>query len=119
MKRKAELVLGLIGGIVGLFFALSLYSDNIDVSRSWVFYFYVLVEFCFSILGIIGSSVVKSKPILGGVLMLLCAIGCGLIPFRMVMEVGPTIIAFIPSTLLLIAGIMGVVRKDKSKNTAA
>jgi hypothetical protein len=119
MKRKAELVLGLTGGILGLFFALSLYSNNIDVSRSWVFYFLVLVEFGFSILGIIGSSVVKSKPVLGGVLLLLCAIGCGLIPFRLVMEVSSTIISFIPGILLLIAGIMGVVRKDRPKNAGA
>lgn len=109
MSRTGEFVLGLIGGIFGILFALAaMFIGEIEaaftgsseiIGLGWS-------AIAFSVLGIIGSIRVKSNSKLGGWLMIIAAIG-GLISISMFY-----ILSFI---LLLIAGIMGVVRKDKDK----
>ncbi|HLR79548.1 MAG TPA: DUF4064 domain-containing protein [Bacillota bacterium] len=111
MNRTAEFVLGLIGGLFGFLGAiLALLIGGVDsafnesgtsdiIGLGWG-------AFLFSTLAIIGSVVVRSKPKLGGVFLLIAAIG-GLISISM--------FYLIPAILLAIAGIMAFVRKDKTK----
>ncbi len=108
-KRTTEFVLGLLGGIfgfIGSFIALAVGglggafgADGASTitSLGWV-------AILFSILAIIGSVVVKHKSKLGGAFMLIAGIG-GLI----------CISAFyiLPFILLLIAGLRGLIKKDK------
>lgn len=80
MKRTTEFVLGLIGGIFGFIGAfMALMIGGIDASFSssgtseiiglgWGAVF-------LSILAIIGSVLVKSKPKLGGILLIISAVG--------------------------------------------
>jgi hypothetical protein len=113
MKRTTEFVLGLLGGIFGVIGAiLALVVGGVDaafngksdiIGLGWGAVF-------LSLLGIIGSVVVKFKPKLGGILMLVAAIG-GII----------CISAFyiLPGILLLIGGLMGVFRKEKNESISA
>lgn len=111
MKRTTEFVLGLIGGIFGLFGSTTaLFIGGLDatfnstgesdiIGLGWL-------AILFSIVAIVGSVLVKSKVKLGGWLMIASAVG------------GVISVSFaymIPAILLLIGGIMGVARKDKSK----
>ncbi|HLS09872.1 DUF4064 domain-containing protein [Lentibacillus sp.] len=113
MNRTTEFVLGLIGGIIGFFAAiLALFVGGVDAAFSesgsssitglgWS-------AFVFSALAIVGAVVVKSKANLGGILLIVSAIG-GLISISMFY-----LISFI---LIGIAGLMGVFRKDKSNES--
>ncbi|APH65937.1 DUF4064 domain-containing protein [Bacillus subtilis] len=115
MKRTTEFVLGLIGSIFGFFGAIiALFVGGIDASINstgtseiiglgWGAVF-------LSILGIVASILVKSKPKLGGVLLIISGVG-GLICIFL--------FYLLPAVLLIIPGIMGLVRKDKSQTTAA
>lgn len=58
-----------------------------------------------SILGIVGSVMVKSKAKVGGIMMTIAAIG-GLICISM--------FYILPCVLLLIGGLMGIFRKEKA-----
>src|SRR5699024_1345427 len=110
MKRTTEFVLGLIGGIFGFIGAImALFVGGVDAAFSdgtsevtglgWA-------AFIFSILAIVGSVVVRSKAKAGGVLLLISAVG-GIISISM--------FYLVPSVLIAIAGLMGVIRKDKNK----
>lgn len=111
MKRTTEFILGLLGGIFGFIGAImALFIGGVDAAFSssgessiiglgWAAIF-------LSIIGIIGSVVVKGKPKFGGLLMLVSAIG-GVISI--------SLFYLLPCILLLIAGLMGVFRKDKNK----
>jgi len=115
MKRTTEFVLGLIGGIFGVFsgffgmiiggvdaaFSASGQSDIIGLGVGAII---------LSILGIIGSVVVKFKPKLGGMFMTIAAIG-GIICISM--------FYILPGILLIIGGLMGLFRKNKEINAAA
>jgi len=107
-KRTTEFVLGLIGGIFGFFgsfiaFAVGSLGKAFYVSNASTISTLGWFALLFSILGIVGSVVVKHKPKLGGILMLISAVG-GLISISFF---------FIPAfVLLLIAGLMGLLRKD-------
>ncbi|KAA6451219.1 DUF4064 domain-containing protein [Bacillus swezeyi] len=115
MKRTTEFVLGLIGGIFGFIGAfIALMIGGIDASFSssgtsqiiglgWGAVF-------LSILGIVASVLVKSKPKLGGILLIVSAVGGFICIFMFYI---------LPGVLLLIAGIMGLVRKEKTTSTAA
>ncbi len=108
-KRTTEFVLGLIGGISGFFGAIiALFVGGLAgafgangastvVGLGWG-------AILFSILGIVGSVVVKSKAKLGGWFMIVSSVG-GLICISFFY-----ILSFV---LLLIAGLMGVIKKDK------
>ncbi|GAW28947.1 DUF4064 domain-containing protein [Carboxydocella sp. ULO1] len=111
MSRTAELILGLLGGILGLIASfIALFIGGVGsafnaqgagtvVSLGWS-------AALLSILAIVGSVMVKSKPKTAGIMFLIASIG-GVI----------SISAFyiIPGILIFIAGIMALVRKDKNK----
>lgn len=109
MKRTTEFILGLLGGIFGFIGAIiALFIGGVDAAFSnsgeseiiglgWAAIF-------LSILGIVGSVVVKGKPKVGGIFMIISAVG-GVIAISLFY-----LLSFI---LLLIAGLMGVFRKDK------
>lgn len=114
MKRTAEFVLGLVGGIFGIlcaFIALfigglgsALEADgaNTVIGLGWG-------AVALSILGIVGSVMVRSKAKVGGIMMTVAAIG-GFICI--------SIIYLLPGVLLLIGGLMGIFRKDKATVSA-
>ncbi|MEI5893546.1 DUF4064 domain-containing protein [Bacillus cereus] len=114
MKRTAEFVLGLIGGIFGIlcaFIALfigglgsALEADgaNTVIGLGWG-------AVGLSVLGIVGSVMVRSKAKVGGIMMTVAAIG-GFICI--------SIIYLLPGVLLLIGGLMGIFRKDKATVSA-
>lgn|SRR5699024_812913 len=107
--RNTEFVLGLIGSIFGLIGAViaifiggidSAINDSSEVTTlGWS-------AIILSILALIGSITVKKKPKAGGIMMLVSAVG-GFISIFM--------FYLIPAILLLIAGLMGIFRKDKNK----
>lgn len=114
MKRTTEFVLGLVGGIFGVLFAFGALfigglgaafdaeGANSIIGSAWV-------AVALSILGIVGSVVVRSKAKAGGIMMTVAAAG-GLI----------CISAFyiLPGILLLISGLTGILRKDKKTVSA-
>ncbi|MDF9507617.1 DUF4064 domain-containing protein [Bacillus cereus] len=114
MKRTAEFVLGLIGGIFGIlcaFIALfigglgsALEADgaNTVIGLGWG-------AVGLSILGIVGSVMVRSKAKAGSIMMNVAAIG-GFICI--------SLIYLLPGVLLLIGGLMGIFRKDKAAVSA-
>lgn len=114
MKRTAEFVLGLIGGIFGIicaFIALliggmgaAFEADgaNTIIGLGWG-------AVGLSILGIVGSVMVRSKAKVGGIMMTVAAIG-GFICI--------SIVYLLPGVLLLIGGLMGIFRKDKAAVSA-
>lgn len=113
MKRTTEFVLGLIGGIFGFFGAfMALLIGGVDAAFASTGTSEIIglgwAAILFSTLAIIGSVLVKSKAKFGGILMLISAIG-GLICIYM--------FYLLPCILLLIAGIMGVARKEKKVTT--
>ncbi|MDG0918404.1 DUF4064 domain-containing protein [Bacillus paranthracis] len=114
MKRTAEFVLGLIGGIFGIlcaFIALfigglgsALEADgaNTVIGLGWG-------AVGLSVLGIVGSVMVRSKAKAGGIMMTVAAIG-GFICI--------SLIYLLPGVLLLIGGLMGIFRKGKAAISA-
>ncbi|MGM7432606.1 DUF4064 domain-containing protein [Bacillus pacificus] len=114
MKRTAEFVLGLIGGIFGIicaFIALLIggmgaafeaEGANTIIGLGWG-------AVGLSILGIVGSVMVRSKAKAGGIMMTIAAIG-GFICI--------SIFFLLPGVLLLIGGLMGIFRKDKATVSA-
>ncbi|VXC71432.1 conserved membrane hypothetical protein [Bacillus mycoides] len=114
MKRTAEFVLGLIGGIFGIicaFIALLIggmgaafeaEGANTIIGLGWG-------AVGLSILGIVGSVMVRSKAKVGGIMMTIAAIG-GFICI--------SIFFLLPGVLLLIGGLMGIFRKDKAAVSA-
>lgn len=113
--RTTEFVLGLIGGIIGFGAAiLALMIGGIDAAFSETGTSTVTglgwAAFLFSALAIVGSVVVKSKAKLGGILLLISAVG-GIISISM--------FYLVSAILIGIAGLMGVIKKDKTKENAA
>lgn len=114
MKRTTEFVLGLIGGIFGVMGAMiALFIGGVDaavnssgqseiIGLGWA-------AVAFSILGIVGASIVKGKPKLGGGFMTIAAVA-GIICISM--------FYILPGILLIIGGLMGLIRKDKSSLAA-
>jgi len=113
VKRTTEFVLGLIGGIFGFggaLFAILFGAVDQAVSGSSEVSGMGWGAFLFSILAIIGAVVVKFKAKAGGVLMLVSGIG-GLICISLFYA--------LPALLLVIGGLMGILRKDKSHQVSA
>jgi hypothetical protein len=110
VKRTAEFVLGLIGGIVGVLSGFSGVllggvAEALQVDGSGTVSTASWIAILFSVLGIVGAGIVKNKTALGSLFMIISAVA------------GFICISFlytIPALLLLIAGIMGFARKDKS-----
>lgn len=108
-KRTTEFVLGLLGGIFGIFsafigMAVGGIGEAFGASGASTISGLGWVALLFSILAIVGSVVVKHKPKLGGAFMLIAGIG-GLISISMFF--------ILPFVLLFIAGLMGLIKKDK------
>lgn len=108
MARTTEFVLGLIGGIFGFFGALLVLmfggiGSVLGASSTSNVISLGLVAILFSILAIVGSVVVRSKAKLGGWFMIISAVG-GLICISLAY--------LLPFVLLLIAGLMGVIKKE-------
>jgi len=114
MKRTTEFVLGLIGGIFGILGAIlalmvgglgaafEAEGANSIIGLGWA-------AVGLSILGIVGSVVVKSKAKAGGIMMTIAAIGGFISIF---------VFYILPGILLLIGGLMGIFRKDKATTSA-
>jgi len=110
-KRTVEFVLGLIGGIFGFFGALiALMFGGIGsalggegastiIGLGWL-------AILFSIVGIVGASLVKSKTKIGGWMMIISAVG-GVISVSFAYA-----LSFV---LLIIAGLMAVIKKGDKK----
>lgn len=115
MNRTAEFVLGLIGGIFGFLAAiLALFIGGVDAafsdSGSSEITGLAWAAFLFSALAIVGAVVIRSKAKVGGILLLISAVG-GLISISMF---------YLISTILIgIAGFMGLLKKDTGEQTAA
>lgn len=114
MKRTTEFVLGLIGGIFGILGAIlalmvgglgaafEAEGANSIIGLGWA-------AVGLSILGIVGSVVVKSKAKAGGIMMTIAAISGIICIF---------VFYILPGILLLIGGLMGIFRKDKTSVSA-
>lgn len=108
MNRTTEFVLGLIGGILGVPIAfLALFIGGIgsaagEADGDTVIMLGWLAVFV-SIIGIIGSVLVKFKPKFGGVLLLLS----GIVGF-----IAVSFFWILSGVLLIISGLMGLIRKD-------
>ena len=105
-SRTTEFVLGLIGGIFGIFVGVFVimfgelgrgFSGSSGGLTSSGIAVIILAT-----LGIIGAAMVKSKPKIAGVLMLVAAIGGFIASF---------VFYILPAILLLIAGLMSLIRK--------
>ncbi|KEK22868.1 DUF4064 domain-containing protein [Bacillus gaemokensis] len=110
MKRTTEFVLGLIGGIFGILCAfIALFIGGVsaamdaDSANSVIGLGWGAVAL--SILGIVGSVMVKSKAKVGGIMMTVAAIS-GFICI--------SFIYILPAVLLLIGGLMGIFRKGNA-----
>src|SRR5690554_4706982 len=111
--RTTEFILGLLGGIFGFggaVFALMFgavdeaVSGNSEVSGlGWA-------AMLFYALAIIGAVMVRSKPKVGGALMLVSGIGGFISIF---------VFYTLSALLLVIAGLMGLFKKDKRQRVAA
>lgn len=110
MKRTTEFVLGLIGGIfgfLGAFFALFIGGVDAVLNSSGTSEIIGLgwAAVVFSIVAIVGSVVVRSKAKVGGILLLVAGIG-GLISI--------SFYYILPAVLQIIAGLMTLIKKDKT-----
>lgn len=111
MKRTPEFVLGLIGGIlgfIGAIIALSVGGLGGALGAEGATTITTLGWFAmlFSVIGIVGAALVSNWTIGAGIFMLVSAIG-GLICISFFYA-----LSFI---LLIIAGLMALLRKDKTK----
>ena len=110
-KRTVEFVLGLIGGIFGCFGALIVLifggigsalggeEASTIIGLGWL-------AILFSIIGIVGEALVKSKTKIGGWMMIISAVG-GVISVSFAYT-----LSFV---LLIIAGLMAVIKKGDKK----
>lgn len=108
-KRWPEFVLGLLGGLfgVGAGFLTTLFGavgEALEAQGAEAVTTGGSATFWVSLLGIVGAVVVLWKPRIGGVLMLVAAV---------VGFIGSGLFYILPGLLLLIAGLLGVLRKDK------
>jgi len=106
--RTTEFVLGLIGGIIGFLAAIfALFVGGVDaaISSSGTSEITTLgwLAFLFSTLAIVGAVVVRSNAKMGGILLLVSAIG-GFISIYL--------FYLVSAILIGIAGIMGVLKND-------
>ncbi|EGT3614913.1 DUF4064 domain-containing protein [Clostridium perfringens] len=105
MKRTAEFVLGLIGGILGLLISFPTFiimgfmpvTDSLS-SIAWVTNALATV---LAIVAIVFACLVNKKTKLSGIIMIITGVGLFLCNF----------LNIIPAILLLVAGIMSLARK--------
>lgn len=110
--RTLEFVLGLIGGLVGIVLSLlvvlgggAIASLGLGVGEDVVGGAIMLtgiLAIVASVLGIVGSIVVRKKAVVGGIIMIIAAVG-GFI----CLSTG----YLIPAIILAVAGLLGIFRK--------
>ncbi|MFC3039490.1 DUF4064 domain-containing protein [Virgibacillus xinjiangensis] len=113
MNRTTELVLGIIGGLIGFGGAfLALFVGSVDEAINGTSELNGLgtSAFIFSALAIIGAILVKFKPKLGGWLMLISGIA---------ILISISLFGVVPALFLIPAGLMGIIRKSNGKKEKA
>ncbi|WP_096439037.1 hypothetical protein [Alteribacter populi] len=113
MSRTTEMVLGILGGLIGFggaFFALFIGSIDEAVSGSNEISGLGTSAFLFSTLAIIGAIVVKFKAKLGGWLMLISGVA---------ILISISLFGVVPALFLVAAGLMGIIRKPKQQPIAS
>lgn len=111
ITRTAEFVLGLLGGIFGLIAAvIALFigglGSALNLSGASTISGLGFLAIVASIIGIVGAAIVKSKTKVAGILMIIAAV-VGIVAVSM--------FYILPAILLAIAGILALVKKEKSK----
>jgi hypothetical protein len=112
MTRTTEMVLGIIGALIGFggaFFALFMGSIDSAFNGSSELNGLGASAFLFSATGLIGAIVVKFKAKLGGWVMLISGVA---------ILISISLFGVVPLLFLGIAGLMGILRKDKSKTVS-
>lgn len=107
MSRTTEMVLGIIGALLGFggaFFAMFVGAIDEAVSGSQQISGLGISAFLFSVLAFIGAIVVKFKAKIGGWIMLISAIA---------LVISISLFGVVPALFLLGAGLMGAFRKPK------
>lgn len=110
MKRTTEMVLGIIGGLLGFggaFFALFVGAIDEAVNGSQEISALGGFAFFFSILAIIGAVVVKFRHKVGAWLMLISGVG---------VLISISLFGIVPALFLILAGVLGF-RKEKQTNS--
>lgn len=108
MTRTTEMILGIIGALIGFIGAfLALFMGSVDEAvnnGTSELSGLGTGAFLFSATGLIGAIVVKFKPKLGGWIMLISGIA---------ILISISLFGIVPMLFLVIAGLMGVIRKNK------
>jgi hypothetical protein len=106
-----EMVLGIIGGLIGFggaFFALFVGSIDEALTGSREISGLGASAFLFSALAVIGAIVVKFKAKLGGWLMGISGIA---------ILISISLFGVVPALFLIPAGLMGILRKEKNQQS--
>lgn len=105
-ERTAEFILGLTGGIFGLLVIpglLFLGSLSVYFEGPGTLIAYAVIGGILSIVGLIGAAFVKSRPKIAGIIMIICGFLGLFVALGM----------WIGAILLLVAGIVALLRKEK------
>lgn len=108
--KTGAMVLGIIGGIIAflmglLLFGLGQLGSELEVEGSGIVQ---VLSLAIPVVALVGASIVKSKTLIGGLLMLASAIA-------MVVVLGINFFSLLPGIPLLIGGTLGLI---SSKETA-
>lgn len=113
MSRTTEMVLGILGGLIGFggaFFALFMGAVDESFNGSSELSGLGASAFFFSALAIIAAILVKFKPRLAGWLMLISGVA---------ILISISLFGIVPALFLIPAGLMGIIRKNKKQTEAA
>lgn len=108
MSRTTEMILGIIGALIGFggaFFALFMGSVDESLNGTTTLGSLGTSAFLFSATGLIGAIIVKFKPKLGGWIMLISGIA---------ILISISLFGIVPMLFLVLAGLMGIIRKNKA-----
>ncbi|MFC5711951.1 hypothetical protein ACFPU1_04110 [Thalassorhabdus alkalitolerans] len=109
MSRITEMILGILGGLIGFCGAfLALFMGSVDEAFNGSSSLMGLgtSAFLFSSLAIIGAIIIKFKAKLGGWLMLISGIA---------ILISISLFGVVPALFLIPAGLMGILRKEKKQ----
>ncbi|WP_163655394.1 DUF4064 domain-containing protein [Listeria sp. PSOL-1] len=105
---KVEGLLGFLGAALGIGFSLMVLmipgiSQALE-EESFVFYMLTLASLILCVAGLVGSFIVGSKPLLGGAMMVLAAIGC---------TMSVSIMFLIPISFLGLGGLIALINHEE------